>query len=413
MVLAQQLKLTYQTIMQHTMKKALLIITTLVFLASCGGVKRTQEAVNTGNYIQAMNRAINNLAQNKNRKSHQPYILLLEDAFEKHTERELENIRFLQKDGNPANYEAIYNSYTALRQIQERIRPLLPLPIYEENRNADFYFRDYEAQILTAKTNLSEYLYTHASDLLSNATYKQDYRQAYNDFKYLEEINPGFSDTKLKMENAYEKGLDYVKVNVVNDTQQIVPERLEEELLNFNTYGLNDLWTQYHTNPLKGINYDYEMQVAFRDISISPEQIREKQIIKEKRIKDGFDYVLDANGNVMKDSLGNDIKVDRYRNVQCNFYEFTQFKAAQVVGNVSYIDLNNKQQLNTYPLSSEFIFEHIYANYQGDRRALDTDLIPFLEAAPVPFPSNEQMVYEAGEDLKARLKEIIVRQKFR
>ncbi|MGI9548352.1 MAG: hypothetical protein ACR2MM_13990 [Flavobacteriaceae bacterium] len=394
------------------MKKALFILTIILFLASCGGVKRTQEAVNSGNYIQAINRAINNLAENKTKKSHQPYIILLEDAFEKYTQREIENIRFLEKDGNPANFEAIYNSYSSLKQIQERIRPLLPLPIFEENRNADFYFGDYDSQLLAAKTNLSEYLYAHASNLLVNATYKQDFRQAYEDFKYLEEINPGYSDTKEKMESAYNKGLDYVKVNVINDTEQIVPQRLEEELLNFNTLGLNDLWTQYHTNPLKDIKYDYEMQVAFRDISISPEQIREKQLIQEKRIRDGFDYVLDDNGNVMKDSLGNDIKVDRFKNIQCNFYEFTQFKAAQVVGNVSYIDLSSKQQLNSYPLSSEFVFQHVYANYQGDKRAIETDLMPLLQVTPVPFPSNEQMVYEAGEDLKSRLKEIIVRHKF-
>ena len=410
--MAQQLNLTFRTIMQHTMKKALLICLTIVFLISCGGVKKTQEYVNSGNYSQAINRAINNLAENKTKKSHQAYIVLLEDAFEKNTQRELENIQFLQNDGNPANYEAIYRSYTNLKRIQERIRPLLPLPIFEEGRNASFNFRNYDNSILAAKTNLSEYLYDNASNLLENASYKVDYRQAYDDFKYLEEINPGYGDTKEKMEAAYQNGLDYVKVHVINDTQQIVPERLEEELLNFNTLGLNDLWTQYHTNPLKDIRYDYEMQVAFKDISISPEQIRERQLIKEKRIKDGFDYVLDANGNVLKDSLGNDIKIDRYTNVTCNYLEFTQFKAAQVVGNVSYIDLNSKQQLNSYPLSSEFVFEHIYAQYNGDKRALDNDLFIFLNAQPVPFPSNEQMVFDAGEDLKSRLKEIIVRQKF-
>ena len=395
------------------MKKTLLTLTVLVFLASCGGVKRTQEAVNTGNYLQAINRAINNLADNKTKKSHQPYILLLEDAYAKNMQRELENVRFLEEDGNPANYEAIYNSYSSLKQIQERIRPLLPLPIFEENRNAEFNFVNFDSQLLAAKNNLSNYLYDNASNLLVNASQKQDYRQAYNDFRYLEELNPGFGDTKSKMEAAYIKGLDYVKVNVINDTDQIVPARLEEELLNFNTLGLDDLWTQYHTNPLNDIRYDYEMQVAFRNISVSPEQISERQIIKEKRIKDGFEYVLDDNGNVMKDSLGNDIKIDRYRNVQCNFYEFTQFKAAQVMGNVSYIDLNNSQQINSYPLSSEFVFEHVYANYQGDRRALDNELIPLLEVTAVPFPTNEQMVYDAGEDLKLRLKEIIVRQKFR
>ena len=53
------------------------------------------------------------------------------------------------------------------------------------------------------------------------------------------------------------------------------------------------------------------MNLDFRTIDISPEQINEKQIIREKVIKDGFDYVLDKRGNVAKDSLGNDIKVDK------------------------------------------------------------------------------------------------------
>ena len=248
--------------------------------------------------------------------------------------------------------------------------------------------------------------------LLTNASSKFDYREAYEDFKYLNEINPGYSNSKERMELAYSKGLDYVKVNVINDTDQIVPERLEEELLNFNTYGLNDLWTEYHANPLNNIDYDYEMQVAFRNINITPEQISEKQVIKEKQIKDGYEYLEDENGNLVKDSLGNEIKIDRLKTVRCNFYQFTQHKAAQVVGNVQYIDLKTKQAVNSYPLSSEFIFEHVYANYNGDKRALDNDLVSLLNLAAVPFPSNEQMVYDAGEDLKSRLKNIVVRHKF-
>jgi len=394
------------------MKKALLYSTILVFLIACGGVKKTQEAINTGNYSTAINKSIKNLADNKTKKSNQPYVLLLEEAFKKYTQRELEHIAYLKKEGNPANFDAIFNGYTHLKNIQEQIKPLLPLQVYEENRNAKFSFTNYNNEILVAKDYLSDYLYNSSSELLMNAKYKEDYRNAYRDFKYLNELSPGYSDSKEKMEEAYIKGLDYVKVNMVNETEQIVPARLEEELLNFNTYGLNDQWTQYHTNPLADVNYDYEMQVAFRAINISPEQIQEKQIIKEKQIKDGVEVLVDADGRVVKDSLGNEIKVDRFRTVSCNFYQFTQLKSAQVTGNVSYIDLQNQQQLNTYPLSSEFIFEHVYANYNGDKRALDNDLVPLLNRVAVPFPSNEQMVYDAGEDLKSRLKDIVIRQKF-
>ena len=52
------------------MKKVLLIIS-LVFLVACGGVKKTQEALNTGNYQTAMNRAIENLSKNKTKTPHE------------------------------------------------------------------------------------------------------------------------------------------------------------------------------------------------------------------------------------------------------------------------------------------------------------------------------------------------------
>lgn len=383
---------------------------TLAF--SCGGVKKTQEALNTGNYEQAIYRSINTLVDNKSKKGNQPYVILLEEAFAKFSARELEEIAFLQQGGNPADLESIYRKYNRLKEIQSRIRPLLPLPIYEENRDARFRFGNYDADILDTRDALSEYLYANASDLLKQASTKYDYRQAFDDFRYLEEINPGYADVRQQMEEAHRKGIDYVKVRMINDTQQIIPERLESELLNFNTYGLDDLWTAYHTNPLDEIDYDYEMQVAFRNILISPEQVNERQVIKERQVKDGKKLLRDEAGNVVKDSLGNEIEVDRMRTVRCNFYQFTQQKTAQVDGTVQFIDLRTRQAINQYPLASQFVFEHVYANYDGDRRALDNDLVALLDLAAVPFPSDEQMVYDAGEDLKARLKNILVSQKF-
>lgn len=394
------------------MKRILTYGFIMLLAISCGGVKKTREAVNTGNYQQAINRAISNLADNKSRKAHQPYVLLLEEAFAKYTERELDEIAFLQQDGNPAHLEAIYKKYSALRELQRRIRPLLPLEVFEENREARFRFGNYDQEILATQDALSEYLYQNASDLLANATHKQDYRQAFDDFRYLEEINPGYGDVKDKMAFAHQKGLDYVRVKMINDTEQIVPERLEEELLNFNTLGLDDLWTAYHIKPLSDIDYDYEMQLAFRDIVISPEQVSEKQLIRERQIPDGKQLLRDDEGNVVKDSLGNSIEVDRMRTVRCNFYQFTQQKMAQVTGNVSFIDLRTRQPINSYPLSSQFVFEHVYANFDGDRRALDNDLVALLDLAAVPFPSDEQMIYDAGEDLKAKLKHILARQRF-
>tara|TARA_R110002020_G_scaffold287791_2_gene503305 strand:- start:44808 stop:45995 length:1188 start_codon:yes stop_codon:yes gene_type:complete len=394
------------------MKQILLTSLMLFFLISCGGVKKTQEALNTGNYGNAINTALKNIAENKTKKSNQPYIQMLEEAYKKNTERELQEIAFLKKDNNPANHEIIFNGYQNLKSIQERIKPLLPLKLYDENRDARFSFKDYDEEIIKSKRELSDYLYSNATALLNTGRYKEDFRKAFDQFSYLNDINPNYKDTQLKLEEAHDKGLDYVQVVMINDSEQIVPNRLEQELLNFNTYGLNDLWTVYHTNALENIKYDYEMQVAFRNINISPEQVTEKQISKEKQIKDGYKYATNPDGQVLKDSLGNKIKIDKFKTVKCNFYQFTQLKSVEVVGNVSFLDLNSQQQINSYPLASQFVFNHVYAKHNGDTSALEEDMVPLLQLSAVPFPSNEQMVYDAGEDLKAKLKGIVTRHRF-
>lgn len=393
------------------MKKliALLIIATTI---SCSSVKKAQENLNTGNYESTINIAVEKLSENKTKKGNQDYIYMLEDAFVKNSNRELKNISFLKKEGNPANYEMIYNSYLRLNAIQERINPLLPLRVIDENRDANFNFKNYTDQIINSKNNLSGYLYDNASNIMNNAKYKYDYRKAYDDFMYLSQLSPNYKNVNNKIEEAYQKGLDHVKVQLYNGSDKVIPNRLEADLLNFNTYGLDDLWTTYHTNPQPNIKYDYDMQLEFTNINISPEHVSEKQIIKEKQIKDGWKYLIDADGKVVKDSLGNQIKVDKFTTVRCNFYKFIQHKDVQITGNVKYIDLKTKQQINSYPLTSGYVFEHIYANYDGDKRALEDDLLRLITARSVQFPSNEQMVYDAGEDLKNNIKNIIRRHKF-
>jgi len=198
-----------------------------------------------------------------------------------------------------------------------------------------------------------------------------------------------------------------------NETRKVIPKQLEEDLLNMSTYDMNNLWTVYHNNKLKSTKYDFSMNINLREITISPEQIREKQIIKEKQILDGKKNLLDGNGNTVKDSLGNVIKIDKYKTIVCSVHTFTQFKSVQVKGQVYYKDLVTKQLMDTFPLESEFIFEYGYATYNGDRNALNDIYLELIGKRAVPFPSNEQMIFDTGEDLKSKLKGIITSQYFR
>ncbi len=383
-----------------------------IALGACNTAKKTQKAINSGNYDGAINIALNKLRDNKTKKGNQEYIVMLEEAFIKAVSRDVNHIKFLEKDGNPENFEAIYETYLGLRNRQERIKPLLPLYIVDKNRNAKFTFKDYTNQIINYKNKTSEYLYNKASELLENGITKLDFRKAYDDFAYLQKINPNYKDVETKLNIAHNKGTNYVIVSMYNDSNMVIPEALEADLLSFNSYGINDFWTEYHVNPLQEVSYDYSMDVAFTAINISPEQIKERQIIKEKQIKDGETPALDENGNKLKDSLGNYIMVDKFKTIRCTFYEFNQYKAVDVVGQVTFTDLQNNQPINSYPLASGFEFNHVFATYDGDKRALDDAMLSLINVRQVPFPTHEEMIFNAAEDLKQKLKAILRKQRF-
>ncbi|MCD0471755.1 hypothetical protein [Flavobacterium sp. JAS] len=394
------------------MKKITLLFSILFLtLASCG-VKTTQSLLSDGNYDAAIDRAVDALKTKKDSKGKQDYVYLLEEAFAKAKDRDLRNLDLMIKEANPANAERIYNTYLQLNNRQEKIRPLLPLQLLKQGKNASFPFDNYSNEIVSSKNALSKYLYEHASVLLKSNN-KLDFRKAYDDFFYLESINPGYKNAKKLMEDAQFKGTDFVDIYATNVTNMVIPKQLQDDLLDIKTYGLNDKWTVYHSARQKNVTYDYSLIVNFVQINISPEQIKEKQFIKEREIKDGVKTLLDSRGRPVKDSLGREIKVDNYRILRANIYEFRQFKSCQVTAKVDYVDLRTNQLMQSFPLTSEFIFENIYSTYKGDRNACEDNYMNYFNKRSVPFPNNEQMVFDTGEDLKARLKDIIVKNRFR
>lgn len=392
------------------MKNYTIITVLFLALSSCVGRKQIEKQLNTGNYDQAINNALKKLETNKNTKRKQDYVFLLRDAYYKVVEDNHYRINQLKQDGNPEYYEDIYNLYTRLDSRQNAIKSVLPLQI--NGKTVKFKFNDYTSEIINYKSKVSDHKYRQARQLLSTSD-KYNAREAYDLLEDIEYINPNFKNVRLLMDEAHSKGTDYIIVSIKNQTNQIVPRRLEDELLDFDTYGLNDnFWTLYHASPYQGVIYDYAMDLQLKRINISPEHIYEKEYVREAEIVDGWEYVLDENGNVAKDSSGNDIKQDKIVRVLARLSEVQQVKSTQVIGKVVFTDLKQNQVLESFPIDSEFIFENFYGRVIGDRRALSDDDKKLLGNRAVPFPTNEQMVYDTNEDLKLKLKNIIKRMTF-
>ncbi|REG87976.1 hypothetical protein [Winogradskyella sediminis] len=386
------------------MKKLILLSVLITVLVSCSTKKQIESAISQGNYDQAISNALEKLENNKDKNRKQDYIIMLEDAYNKVLDEDLQTIKHLKKDGNPEQYKTIYNIYTDLEARQVAIKRVMPLQI--NGKTLNLKFKDYSSELVDYRYKTSDYLIDEGIALLDSDD-KFNAREAYDVFSYIESINPNFEDVRSLMKEAHIKGMDYIHVSIQNHTQQIIPQQLEAELLDFNTYGLNQFWTTYHAHTDQSITYDFAMQLQLKQINISPERINERQLVREQTIVDGWEYQLDRAGNVKKDSLGNDIKVDKFVNVKARFKEIVQTKSAQVIADVVYSDLKQNITIDTFTIDSGYIFENVFGTYKGDKRALTRDDRTLLNERQVQFPSDEQMVFDSGEDLKLQLKNII------
>ncbi len=261
------------------MKKLLLTTVLLLLLVSCSGRKQIEKAISHGNYDQAISNALRKLDNNKDKKRKQDYVIMLEEAYYKVLDRDLNTLEHLKKDGNPELYQRIFVTYLDLDARQNAIKAMMPLQI--GGKTLVLEFNDYTNEIVDYRAKVSEYKYNTAVTLMDSHN-KFDIREAFRTLQYIDRINPNYKDVRQLMDVAHYKGTDYVLVSIENQTHQIIPRRLEDDLLNFNTYGLNNFWTVYHDNATNEIDYEYAMQLQLKQIQVSPERVNRNQLLREK-----------------------------------------------------------------------------------------------------------------------------------
>jgi len=387
--------------------RTILYLFLCTFLVSCSSVKRSEKSLVRGNYDEAIRLSVKKIQNNRTVKNIREHSLLLEQAFEKAAEDDISRLSLLKKEDVIENSQEIYETYLSLDNRQNLIKPLLPLP------NVRFDIVDYTDNIVTSINNYSTFLYTKGSSLLNRGNNVLDAREAYDYFSRLKRIQSNYNNVDSLLNKAYYKGTDFVYVIIQNRTEQVIPKRLEEAILDFETYQLDNFWTEYHSNMEENIDYNYGITLEIREILVSPERINEKEYKRKKEIEDGWKYVLDKKGNVKKDSLGNDMKVDAFKTVTARVLVSNQHKSALVRGNIIYNNLKNNKVLNTYPVASEFVFEHVFAEFKGNKNALTKEDRKLLRREYVDFPSNEQIIFDTSTDLKNKFSRILKRQSFR
>ena len=382
------------------MKKIICYILISALITSCTS---SLKLMKNGDYDGAIYKSVHKL---KHKKQNEKEIVVLEQAYQKANERDRERINFLKKEGKPDNWDDIFLIYSKMDQRQQTVKALLPLNISSQNRDAQYDFVNYDDEIIQAKKNATEYFYVHALSLLDKNN-KPDARKAYYELSKVKSFSSNYKDVDKELIRSKNMGISYVLFKMKNTTGVPLPPSFEDELTKISLNELNSEWLSYHTRETKDMGYDYTILVNMKNINVSPEGIKETNFTETKIVPDGFQYVLDAHGNVKKDSLGNDMKAPKTKTISCNVIETYQNKKAIIAGTLDYINNNTGQLIKTDPIASENFFEHRSMSAVGDINALKPETKAKIGNRPVPFPSGFEMLLQAGQTLKGMTKNII------
>jgi len=391
------LSLTTSIFKFNYMKRIVPVIFILtILLAGCGSSKKQLEK---GNYDAAIQKAVKDLRKDpKDTKQ----IDILNQAYKIANEQDNERVRMLKMEGKPNSWDEIYLVYKALNDRQALVRTLPPLNM--NGRSIEFPYVDYIQDMVNAKRKAADFYYAHGDELMKSGI-KESYRQAFAEYMRAKEYVGDYEGIDNKIQDAKLRGISKVFISIQNSSMLKFPKEFEDDLLALDLPRLNSEWVEYSTQNLnENTQYDYYVNVNVKNIMVSPDQSLQRDSVIKRRIEDGFTYVMDKKGNVMKDSLGNDIKQTKYKNLQCALVETIQSKTCRIDGDVDVIQMNPNKELRKDPIRAESNFENISSRALGDIQALNANQLERTKTSIVPFPTDIAMVIRCSQSLKMAIR---------
>jgi len=364
----------------------------LMLLSGCGSSKKQLER---GNYEAAIDMAVRQLRKDPRDEKQ---IAILDRSYNIVNEQDNERIRFLKLEGKPANWDEIYLVNKRLSDRQAMVRTVIPLEL--NGRTIEYPYIDYMPEMVAAKRKSADFYYAHGNELM-NSNLKESYRQAFYEFARAKEYVGDYEGIDNKINESKYLGMSRVLISLQNRSVIQFPEEFEDDLLAIDLPRLNSEWVEYHVKDLDAsTKFDYFVNFTIKNIAVSPDQTMQNDTVVKKEVADGFSYQLDKKGNVMKDSLGNDIKTIKYKTLQCALIETIQSKECVIEGDVEVVEANPDKVLKKDPVGAHSGFEFVSARALGDTQALSPSQVEKTRSKPAPFPSDMEMIMRCSDALK-------------
>lgn len=372
--------------------KTLKLLTVIALIAGFASCTSTKRMIVKERYDKAIDICVKRLHKNSTNVKERHN---LRKAYILANEKDNDKVMYLKKSGQPDVWDEVFVIYSRLDARQSKVKTLTSSIL----REIGFKEIDYDQEIISAKKKAAEYYYAHGKQLLGmNDKFKA--REAYEEFQKVKDFYASYKDVDDLLNQAYVKGQTHVQFEVTNILKIPLPQAVQQELDKMSLGELDNFWVKYETSKKPKGYYDYKVNLQINYFDVGREK-EDKNTYKEtKKVEDGWEYAKDENGNVMKDSLGNDIKIKKYKTISCRVTEVYQKKSSSITGAMEIYDNHLNRMLKTVPVKGESIFENHYAEAFGDLDALKKETKEKIKGKRLKFPTTVELLMQSFDILK-------------
>ena len=379
---------------RNAMKTYFYSVLILALFTACASSDRMLEK---GDYDAAIQMAVRKMSGKKKKDVH---VLALEEGYERIMRRDLARIESLQSSNRAEDWDEVIHIIKDIRWRQDLVEPFLPL-VSETGYRANFEFIQTDSLLADARTTAISLYEKRLVDIVNGARRgnKTSARQATQLIDHIGTLNLNHYRQDLRDE-MWNLGITHILVRIENDSRHFLPNDMVDYLLAMDFNKTGNQWDRFYTDAYEDMPIDYEVVLNIQDVYTSPDEWAERVFPYTKEIVDGWEYVLDQNGNVAKDSLGNDIKRDKIVRVNATVVERVQTKRAVVRARMDVVNAHSGARITSRPMEVEDCFSHVARAIYGDLRALDPHLRNVI--LPVMYPSDINLIRDAFEGLRPK-----------
>ena len=336
----------------------------IFLLPSCGN---STKKLARGSYESAIRKSVRALQKNPNDIEE---LNVLKTAFtQSETESKANIDQLVFQNNGTALVEAI-RQYEQLQRNNDLVRSL------DISISSQFALKDYNMQINNLTSDATEALIAEADILMASGN-KENQRSAVEKLVSLRTVNPQYPEINRLIEDAEAVAIYLVFIDIEDKTSYDFEDTLELYLEKEKWNDLNsDKWLQYSLHDSK--DFDGEVKVVIHKIGLE-KSIQDAKSTTYQKEKQMPEYVLDDKGNVKKDADGNDVKIMKTETIKATVIEERIDYDLVMRGNISYLDHYGGKSNDSEELSKKLTITQSNYQIQGDRAAIDQDMLEKIE----------------------------------